>query len=315
MKKDAKNKILDISIIIVTYNSNWMELKETIDSVISQEEITYEIIIADDGSENNHKDRIKKYFFDKHVTNYKLVLNKKNNGTVYNLFSGLQVAQGEYIKDISPGDLLVGKNLLHNWIEFLKTNNFEWSFSEAVYYRKKGDKKIFINSEAHPNDLTPYINRNFKKCRWNYLLLDDIAMGATMLCRTKTEYEYCQKILNKVKYAEDNMWRIMMFDGIKAGYYPHITVLYEFGDGVSTSGNIEWKRRLDNDWKVTDEIIINTSVRRLDEFQKKILKVYSLKNSRILKYLIHGKIKSILSRKFKCRKTSTFLPEEKLVCK
>ena len=174
---------------------------------------------------------------------------------------------------------------------------------------------IFISIDAHPNDMVPYVDCNFEKCRWNYLVLDDIAMGATMLCKTKTEYEYCKKILNKVKYAEDNIWRIMMFDGIKAGYYPQITMLYEYGSGVSTSGNIEWKKRLENDWKMTDELIFNSSVDRLDSFQKKIIKAYQWKKHKILKFLVHGKIKAILSRKYKSRKTSIILPEVRKECK
>ena len=42
--------MIDISIIIVTYNSKWFELKATIKSVLMQKGINYEIIFADDGS-------------------------------------------------------------------------------------------------------------------------------------------------------------------------------------------------------------------------------------------------------------------------
>ena len=160
MGKEKQSKFLDISIIIVTYNSSWLDLKETIDSIIEQEEISFEIIIADDGSEDNQEGKIKNYFLNKQITNYKLILNKENKGTVCNLFSGLQLAQGEYIKDISPGDLLVGKSTLKNWINFLKSNKLEWAFSDAIYYRKKNEEKIFISIDAHPNDMVPYVDCN-----------------------------------------------------------------------------------------------------------------------------------------------------------
>ena len=52
--------MIDISIIIVTYNSKWFELKATIKSVLMQKGINYEIIFADDGSKIKWNEKIKR---------------------------------------------------------------------------------------------------------------------------------------------------------------------------------------------------------------------------------------------------------------
>ena len=53
--------MIDISIIIVTYNSKWFELKATIKSVLMQKGINYEIIFADDGSKIKWNEKIREY--------------------------------------------------------------------------------------------------------------------------------------------------------------------------------------------------------------------------------------------------------------
>ena len=51
-----------VSVIVCTYNSKWEKLKSTLLSILSQRDISFEIIIADDGSEIQCLDRAKKYF-------------------------------------------------------------------------------------------------------------------------------------------------------------------------------------------------------------------------------------------------------------
>lgn len=312
MAEDKKEKFLyDVSFVVVTYNSDWNEMENTLNSIISQEGITFEIIIADDGSKNNYEKELKDYFKTKNNLDYTLVLNKKNQGTVCNLVSGLEKARGEYIKDISPGDYLYGKNTLVNWISYMKKNDLTWSFSDSAYYIQNGSKIKIISAQAHPNDVKPYLKKDYAECRWNYVVLGDIALGAAMLCKTEVQYHYCKKIIHKVKFAEDNIWRIMMFDGIKTDYYPEYTLLYQFGTGVSTSGSKKWEKLLEMDLKNADDIIRNTPSEDLDRFQRKLLRGNAWRKNRILKFFVHGKIKSVLYRKYKARKTIAHLPEEK----
>lgn len=299
-------KMYDVSIIIISYNPQWSDLLSTLKSVISQIDISFEIIVADDGSKKNYEKEIIEFFEDNGIVDYTLVMNRKNQGTVCNLMSGLKVARGKYVKNIGPGDYLYSKTTLSRWIQYMEKEGMDWSFSEAVYYINDGEETKLVGVQAHPNDLTPYLNKNILESRWTYVVIGDLALGASMLFKTELQYTYCERLLNKVIYAEDYMARIMMFDGIESGYYPEKTIYYQYGTGVSTSSNKKWERLLKNDWKNADRIIEKSSFEDLDKFQRQMLKGIKWRNKKFLKIFVHGEIKSVLYRKFKIRKTKAF---------
>ena len=60
-----KNK--SVSVILLMYNPNFFKVKKTIESILQQENIDFELIIADDASENNLfteiSELLKKYEF------------------------------------------------------------------------------------------------------------------------------------------------------------------------------------------------------------------------------------------------------------
>lgn len=292
----------EISVIVCSFNPNWASMKFTLDSIVSQKYIDIEIIITDDGSKEDLFPKIKSYFEECTFKNYKLIKNKDNKGTVSNLNSGLLCANGNYAKVISPGDVLVHENVLRNWIDFNNNNNLRWSFSDAIYYIGNHNDYECIRVMAHPQNIDVYNQHNFQKCRWNYVVLDDYALGATMISDTSLLKEYVNKILGKIKYAEDNVWRIMMFDGVVGGYYPQNTILYEFGSGVSTKKNTDWSEKLIKDFRSANEIMFGRD--NLDIFQNEIVKACKLKNGNVLnKLFIRGKLQHVLKQKFNKRIT------------
>ena len=54
------NKVIDMSVIVVTYNSEWEKIKITLNSILRQKNISLQIIVADDGSENIFSEKIQK---------------------------------------------------------------------------------------------------------------------------------------------------------------------------------------------------------------------------------------------------------------
>ena len=286
----------ELSVIFLTYNSAPEAVKESLKSIITQKDVDLEVIVADDGSKDNLKNVIEKFFDEYAFTDYKIVLNPENGGIVANLESGLNVAEGEFTKVLSPGDRLCSEQTMRGWLDFMKAGGFKWSFSNAVYYYKdKLGNDVYISGEAHPQDLKPYIKRDDKGCRWNYIVLKDIAIGATLLSGTDIQRKYC-KIIKKagVKYAEDNMWRLLMFEGEVGAYYPKEAVLYETGSGMSTSGSDIWQQRLLKDWMTTDELMRLT--KPLDSFQQAMLKGIRDNQNAFQKLLVKGKLRHKISR-------------------
>lgn len=293
----------DISVVVCTYNPDEKALLFTLDSIIAQKEIEVEIIIADDGSANNLHDRIMDYFSKKHFDNWTMVCNEKNNGTVYNVYTGLKLCKGKYVKIISPGDALYGDNILREWLLFHQNNDFRWSFSDAIYYTGEPNDKTDLKLPAHPNNVKPYIKGDRQVCRWNYIALNDIALGAALLCERKVMLEYVKKIIYKLKYAEDNIWRMMMFDGVVGGYFPQNAILYEYGTGISTNASNAWAQRLKEDWNNANELMMQN--KQLDDFQKAVIRAWRINDraDNVSKLFIKGMFKNYIIRKLRMRKT------------
>lgn len=55
---------------------------------------------------------------------------------------------------------------------------------------------------------------------------------------------------------EDNSFRLIIFDGVEFGFFPQTVILYEYGIGISTSKNREWKVRLKKDQRETNQITL-----------------------------------------------------------
>lgn len=306
--RDNETNRFFVSVLVVNYNPDWKKLKFTLSSIIAQRGIDIEIVIADDGSENSRKKEIMDFFRNKKFANYKLVFNEKNNGTVHNVISGLKACNAKWVKGLGPGDALLGRECLKKWVEYCETKGLEWSFSDAVYYQKKENNIKVVSCKAHPIDIIPYLKGDFSTCRWNYVVHGDIALGAAIICKTKVFLDYCFQIANKVLYAEDNVWRLMMFDGIQAGYFPNNTILYEYGEGISTSGDSFWMQKIRRDWDATTEMIIHGDT--IESLQKKMVKAYKLLSNKATKLLVKGRIKLYLKNRFFFRRTISYLPEE-----
>jgi hypothetical protein len=149
-------------------------------------------------------------------------------------------------------------------------SNREWGFCRVVNYTRDGSDNIkLVSQKAHPQDMKVYINGNDDKCRWNYIAFDDLITGAAMLCKKQLLVDYLNIIKGRITYAEDNIFRMMMFDGVVPYFFSADVVLYEYGDGVSTSGSSLWERKLRDDWDAADQIMIN-QIETKDNLQKKM---------------------------------------------
>lgn len=302
-QENCEENSCDVSIIVATYNPRWDALVATLDSILKQTYIDYEIIIADDGSKIHYFDLLNDYFAKCNFTNIKLVKNKVNRGTVYNVYSGLLEARGNFVKIISPGDLLYKADTLRKWIDFMEDSNLKWSFSEVIPYQNIDDSITPSTVKTYPRNISVYRNGTDEAIRWQYFVLSDLAVGASMICCRDLQIKYIEEILNVVIYAEDNIWRSMMFDGIIGRLYDEYTVLYEYGTGVSTSKNNIWTKRLRDDWNNNDKILSTRD--ELDSFQLKMWKAYNKKG--ILKgLLVKGKLKDRIF--YRQRKSIDYLP-------
>lgn len=244
----------DFSVIVLTYNSDLEKLKNTLYSIVIQENVSFEVIVADDGSKQNYQLELEHFFEKWKFSNYKIIMNKVNQGTVQNLKSGLMVAEGRYIKDISAGDYLYDRNTLKNIKDFLEYERYDFIFGKAAFY-SKNENGYKIHKRHSPTELSVYRKNNKKKIMRNYFLYQDYVLGASFVFKLELIKEAVNKIEKYVKYCEDSSALCMLADDRKFGFLDKYIVWYEYGTGISTTSNNKWKKIIFDENKKVFEML------------------------------------------------------------
>jgi glycosyltransferase involved in cell wall biosynthesis len=112
MCKKIENPL--VSVIIPTYNRGWT-LKEAIDSVLAQDFTDFELIVVDDGSNDNTQDILNSYKEDI------IVLHQGNKGVSAARNRGIASASGKYIAFLDSDDLWLPQKL-STQVDFFNTN-------------------------------------------------------------------------------------------------------------------------------------------------------------------------------------------------
>lgn len=236
-----------MSVLVVTYHSNWNKIKLTLNSILKQKNVDYEIVISDDGSEDNQFDKIRAYFRKRHFEDYMLVEHSCNQGTVKNIIDGLNHCKGKYVKDFGPGDLFRGEDALYKMVSFLHDNQYEIGFCLMQGYT------VLLNGiyrkvpYVHPFDLSAYKKNNLKMIQKNEVFYSDHVSGAALFFETKVYLEYLKRIEPYVVYEEDIFQVMAALDARPIHFLDEKLIWYETGFGISTSGNSEFAKLLEKD--------------------------------------------------------------------
>ncbi|MBZ0181846.1 MAG: glycosyltransferase [Melioribacteraceae bacterium] len=139
-----------VSVILPTFNREKL-LKRAIDSVINQTYNFWELIIADDGSEDNTFEIIKKY--QKHFQNIRY-FRHSNRKLPLTLNAGIQASMGDYLTFLGSDDEYK-KDHIQLRVEEIMNENIDFIHGgvEIIgdpYVKDKNDKSKMI----HLNDCT-----------------------------------------------------------------------------------------------------------------------------------------------------------------
>lgn len=245
---------MDFSILILTYNSDYEKIKLTIDSVLKQQDVTKEIIVCDDASHENHFSKLQQYLTQAQIP-FQLSGNTTNQGTVCNILKGLELAQGTYAKLIGAGDMLYHSHTLADVAAFMKTEHCNSCFGAMHGYRFNGTTYESANHFS-PRDIQSYRMKNTDKICRNLMLCEDWVSGAAIFATTAYYKKYISLLKGHVLYCEDWATGLAAIDGEYLHYMDEYAVWYEVGDGISTSANNTFRKKLlhDNEqyWELFD---------------------------------------------------------------
>lgn len=314
-----------ISVIVLTYNSAFDDIKQTILSILKQKDINFEIILADDGSKENHFEKVKKIFDEFSFMKYQFIGNDKNCGTCKNLYNAIELAKGEYIKPISPQDFLYNEKTLYDWYKFMKEKNVQVSFGNAVYYTRENSIMSIIQREStQPTQKKLYKINNYEKRKIliDNLILNDCILGAAYLCDRILLKKYLKEIIGHIRLCEDFSYRVMLLDDINIFLYDVPVIYYCYGTGISSKKKFDGKSILSD-----DEIAFRNYISKKiydNKFKMKIIKFlnYNFNNryiNRIMSFFYfpkamkllleskiwkkNGKVKTIIDRDYEFLKS------------
>ena len=246
----------DVAVVVATYKPNWDKFKATLRSIVCQKDIDFEIIITDDGSENDCFDLAEQFLKEHNFTNYHFLKHAKNVGTVRNFYDAVLASSSKYIYGTSPGDFLYDDIALRGVYEFACENDVDVCFGDAVYYSNEDGIKLVENQPNAPLYPEYY---DSKADLWQQKVAffwGNGILGASFFRKRKITIRYLEKILPYSRYVEDNTTTaFMLADGIRIYHYSKYLVWYEYGTGVSTSGNIEWQKIINKDFNQSYEAL------------------------------------------------------------
>lgn len=321
----------DVSVLVATYHPSMEKLLVTLRSILIQRGVKIQVVITDDGSGDDLDiEGIRTFFRKNAFSDYEITQLAQNEGTVNNVINGLDYCYGEFVKPLSPGDYLYGEKVLNEWVGGMRKHGCVIGFSDDICYRYEeqtdgeqintdkapmvsADNFRLISIPTHPQK-----NHDFYRNSWsyNYLIFDDPARGAAVLVQTDVLKKYLSSVKGLVIYAEDVVYRMMAGAGERAFFLGKGAILYELGTGISTNGESEWLRKIQADWDVSDEMMIDGNAIpdkalreafKLRTFAKK--ETSSIKRNMIM-LRIPGKLRSVMDHRLHTRYTETRVNED-----
>ena len=189
MENKEKEKI---DIILPNYNSS-LFITETINSVLNQSYKNWKLIIVDDFSDKKTVNILKKITSNKKI---KVFWQKKNRGAGFCRNYAIKKSNSPFVAFIDSDDIWK-KNKLKNQIDFMKKNNFSFTYTNYETFGKKMKKII-----------------NPPKLDYSNFIRNTSIATSTMMVRRKeiknikfTNSKICEdyyfkcKLLKKIKFA------------------------------------------------------------------------------------------------------------------
>ena len=195
---ETLNSQMDFSVIVCCYNPNLVKLKKTLCSIFNQVGISFEVIIADDGSKVAYYEGLVNWINSNTNSIVKYSFLKENQGTVKNISEALKMAAGKYVKLISPADYLFDEHTLKCIFDAMEKNKAIVSFGNSIYYNADEKFETFQIK-------CPIINYKYdciinpKKIVRNLYYFNDYILGALFSFERTNYVKYIEKLLSRAQ--------------------------------------------------------------------------------------------------------------------
>lgn len=218
---------MKVSVIIPTYNREKF-LKRAIESVLDQTFQDFELIVIDDGSNDNTKKIVQK--FQNQDNRIKYLWQENSEGAARPKNTGIKMAQGKYIAILDDDD---------EW--------FPTKLEKQVQFLEKHPEINIVGCNYLINGKKEYKIPKQKDVFKEILIADNIGPGSIMV--------YNKEVFNKVglfdenlKSGQDKEMRIRLAQEYKFGFIQEPLVNYWVGHDNISSAGLDISER-EKDWQ------------------------------------------------------------------
>ncbi len=190
--ENKKKEKARIDIILPNFNSSQF-IVETVDSIINQSYKNWKLIIVDDHSDRKTISILKRMKKNKKIEVYWL---KKNHGAGFCRNYAIQKSNSPYLAFIDSDDIWK-KNKLKYQLNFMKKNNFSFTYTNYETFGKK-NKKIINPSKLNYSDFIRNTSIATSTMMVTKNIIKNIKFTNTKICE---DYYFKCKLLKKTKFA------------------------------------------------------------------------------------------------------------------
>jgi len=199
----------NVDIILPVYNCQDY-IFQTIKSIFKQSYKHWRLIIVNDCSTDNTSDILNQIFSESAYKKKILIFNnKKNLGQAYSRNLALKKIKAKYVAFIDSDDLWK-KNKLRDQINFMKKNNYEFTYTNYFIFNKNIIKLILVPSFFSYNKFLYNTSIATSTIIVTKKIIGNIKFNILRLCE---DYAFKCQLLKKVKYARrlnktDSLYRV-----------------------------------------------------------------------------------------------------------
>lgn len=229
-----------VSVIVLSYK-NIAGLYETIDSVLNQDYERIEIIISDDATPNfeEEKSRIIGYIQENKRDSIKnIIMNALdfNVGTVKNINSAIEKANGKYIKLIASEDCLNSPSVISQYVDFMEQNDYKIVFAKMRGVTPDGEYKYALASCESDYDLLKSYNveQTLKRLFRRDFLPAPASFISMELFKEYGVFREDTRLIEDYPY-----WIYLALNNVKFGYLDEVLIDYKLsGTGGGNYGEV-----------------------------------------------------------------------------
>ena len=221
-----------ISIITPSYNSSKF-IKDTIDSVLSQTYINWEMIIVDDKSKDDSVTFIRELI--KNEDRIKLIALDKNVGAAEARNKALEVAQGDYIAFLDSDDIWLPEKLKMQ-LAFMQQNSYAFTFTAYTPFSEDGLEDYSLIDIPEKLDYNGYCKNTIIGCLT--VMIDKRVVGDFRMPNIRSSHDMA-------------LWLLIMKRGFKAYGLNENLAKYRLVGSSNTANKTKAAKEV---WKVYREV-------------------------------------------------------------